>query len=74
MTPDIKEKILEELPALPEPILLEIKKIIDEFKSGHKPAAGQGRFNDLFRTISEQDAKEMLGAIEDCERIDPNGW
>jgi hypothetical protein len=74
MTLDIKEKILEELPSLPEPILLEIKKIIDEFKSGRKPVTGPSCFDDLFRTISEQDAKEMLDAIEDCERIDANGW
>jgi len=74
MTPDIKEKILEELPSLPDTILLEIKKIIDVYKSSRQKQTDQGRFDDLFRTISEQDAKEMIEAIEDCERIDANAW
>ncbi|MFA6449637.1 MAG: hypothetical protein WCX65_09220 [bacterium] len=74
MAPDINEKLLEELSSLPDNILIEIKKIIDEFKSGQKPAVTRLRFDDLFHTISEQDAKEMLEAIEDCERIGADGW
>ena len=74
LNPGIKEKIIKEINELPDDVLPEIDKLIQTLK-GHKPALKKNKkFDKYFNTISDEDAREMLEAIEDFERIEPDAW
>ncbi len=74
MVPGLKDKIIKELPGLPDDVLVEIDNIINTFKDKTELKHPPGGLDAVFGKISEQDAEEMLKAIEDCERIDADGW
>jgi len=72
-----QEKILQELRTVPENKLEEILAIIRKYgENAKKPSRKPVKvtMSDLCGAISAKDAKLMEEAIEDCERIDSNGW
>lgn len=74
MAANLRDEIIRELPSLPETALREISRLIELFKKGKRQAPRLSPFSDLFGGISEDDAREMLMAIEECEKVDANGW
>ena len=69
MSLDLKEKIIKEIHELPDSMLEKIQKIIETFKKDNGVPAGKGRFDDVFGTISDEDAEEMLKAVSECRSI-----
>ncbi|MEW6200388.1 MAG: hypothetical protein AB1546_00305 [bacterium] len=74
LSPDLKDKIVKEISCLPESLLVEINEIIEIFKNNKESRNFPGRFDDVFSKISEEDAEDMLKAIEDCERTNMDDW
>ena len=70
----IQNDLLKEVEQLPLPLQ---RKVV-EFAHSLAGSAPRGTPGDqLLRfagTMTEEEAKEMMAAIEDCERIDPNEW
>lgn len=70
----IQNDLLKEVEQLPPPLQ---RKVV-EFAHSLAGSAPRGTPGDqLLRfagTMTAEDAKEMMAAIEDCERIDPNEW
>ncbi len=72
-----REEILRELENVPEEKVKQILELIHRYRLGiedEMKGVKSKAFSELCGSISFKDIKLMEAAIEDCERIDSNGW
>lgn len=74
---EIKRRVLENLDTLDRPGKLEVLDLSEALSSRAKLPAERDTRAALLKyagTISKEDLEEMRRAIEDCEKIDEEGW
>ncbi len=74
----IQDALLKQLDAMPlgqQRRVLDYAKSLASEKSSLPPAIPGSEWVKFAGTISDEDAQQMMQAIEEgCERIDPDGW
>jgi hypothetical protein len=67
------DALLARLRGLSTDELARVKALVDELEPGESRMPA-GRFRAFSGVLSEEDARAMARAAEDCEQIDPRGW
>ncbi len=70
----IVQEALDQLEQLPEDLQMRALTFIGSLSQPLPPSQPLVAIQDLVGSISEDDLQAMLEAVEDCFRVDDDGW
>ncbi len=72
MTAELRDELIACASRLPEPRL---RALISALKAALMSESESARYwSTVAGSISHEDAEQMRQAVEDCERVEPDGW